>query len=156
MDLRKALLDAAQHLLIPLNLQVRMQTALHQHAGAAQLHGLADFLIDRYHLQHVTFDSPGTFYWGIKSAEGAVFGAEVGVINVAIDDVSGHAFRMQLTAQRIGFHAQADQVVRAEQVKSLLFGQGHEHPNFSRNSPVKKLCRGGSVWTDPLRVSASS
>ena len=30
-----------QHLLVPVDLQVGMQAALHQHAGAAQFHGLA-------------------------------------------------------------------------------------------------------------------
>jgi hypothetical protein len=40
---------------------------------------------------------------------------------------------MQLAAKRIGFHAQADEIVRAEIVQRLLFGQGHCAIPFYRN-----------------------
>ena len=33
----EALLDAAEQVLVPLDLQIGMQAALHQHAGAAQI-----------------------------------------------------------------------------------------------------------------------
>ena len=41
---------------------------------------------------------------------------------------------MQLAAHRISFHADADQVIRAEQVESLLFGQGHGFPEPLKDS----------------------
>ena len=116
-----------------------MQAALHEHAGAAQLHGLADLLVDRLHVKHVALGAAGAFDGRVKGAEGAVFRAEIRVINIAIDDVGGHAFRMELAAQGVGFHAQSDQVVRAEQVKRLLFGQGHEHLNSSGNKAAREL-----------------
>ena len=43
----EALLDRAQQVLVPLDLQVRVQAALHQDARAAQLEGLLDLLEDR-------------------------------------------------------------------------------------------------------------
>ena len=54
-DLRKALLDAAQHLLVPIDLEVGMQAALHQHARAAQFDRLADLVVDRFELEDVAF-----------------------------------------------------------------------------------------------------
>ena len=114
-----------QHLLVPVNLQVGMQTALHQHAGAAQFDGLANLVVNGFELEDVSLFRRGSFQRTIEGAEGAVLGAEIRVINVAVDDVGSHAFGMKLAAHRVGFHADADQVVGTEQVESLLFGQGH-------------------------------
>jgi hypothetical protein len=45
-DLREALLDAAEEALEPVDLEVGMNAALHQHAGAAHLERLGDLLVD--------------------------------------------------------------------------------------------------------------
>jgi hypothetical protein len=55
MNLRKALLDAAQHFLVPVNLQIGMQAALHQHARAAEFDGLANLLVDGVEIEDVAF-----------------------------------------------------------------------------------------------------
>ncbi len=52
--LRKALLDAAHQRFVPLQLQVWMQPALHQDAGAAELDRLADLFVDRLVIERVT------------------------------------------------------------------------------------------------------
>ncbi len=57
---------------------------------------------------------------------GAVLGAEIRVVDVAVDHVAGHAVGMQLAAQGISLHSDADQVVGAEQVERLLAGERHE------------------------------
>ena len=100
-----------------------MQAALHQHAGAAQLHGLRDLVVDGVEVEDVALGGQLALQRTVKGAEGAVLGAEVGVIDVAVDDVGDHAVRVQLAAHRIGFHAEADQVVGAEPVEGLGFGQ---------------------------------
>src|SRR4029079_12252484 len=58
-----------------------------------------------------------------KGAEAAIFGAEIGVVDVAIDDVADHAFRVQLAAHLIGGHAEAHQVVAVEEIDR--FGASH-------------------------------
>ncbi len=128
MNLRKTLFDSAQHFLVPVDLEIGMQAALHQHSGAPELDGLADFFVDGVELEDVTFFRRGAFQRAIEGAEGAVFGAEVGVVDVAVDDVGDRAFGMQLAPHRVGFHADADQVVGVEHLESLGFGEGHWVP----------------------------
>jgi hypothetical protein len=52
-DLREALLDAGEEALEPVDLQVGMDAALHQHAGAAHLQGLGDLLVDLFEFEDV-------------------------------------------------------------------------------------------------------
>ena len=125
MDFRKALANAAQHLLVPLDFQVRMQTALHQNACAAQLHRFADLVVDRLELQDVAFLSGRSFQWPVERAKGAVLRAEVRVIDVAVDNVGDHALGMQLAPHRIRFHPNADQIIGPEHLDGLFFGQRH-------------------------------
>ncbi len=131
MDLRKAVFNSAQHSFVPIDFEVGMKAALHQHAGAAEFDGLADFFVDGVKFEYVTFFCGGAFERAIESAEGAVLGAEVGVVNVAVDDVSDGAFRMQLAAQSVGFHADADQVVGVKHLQGLGFGEGHGLIDFN-------------------------
>ena len=114
MDLGKALLDASHHLLVPLDLQVGMQATLHEHPGPAQFHGLLDLGVDRVEIEDVPFFGPRSLQRPVEGTERAVFGTKIGVIDVAINDVGDHAFRMQLAAHRVRFDTNADQVVGAE------------------------------------------
>ncbi len=125
MNFREALLDAAQHLLMPVNFQVGMQAALHQHSGSAQFDSLTNLFVNGFEIEDVSLFGLGPFQRTIEGAESAVFGAVVGVINVAINDVGGHAFGMKLAAQGVGFHADANQIIGMKKVESLLLGQGH-------------------------------
>jgi hypothetical protein len=65
----------------------------------------------------------GVAHGPVKGAEAAIFGAEIGVVDVAIDDVADHAFRVQLAAHLIGGHAEAHQVVAVEEIDR--FGASH-------------------------------
>src|SRR5882762_5896320 len=55
----KALLDAAEHLLVPFDLEVGVEAALHQYAGAAEFYGLLDFVVDRVEIKNVAFLGAG-------------------------------------------------------------------------------------------------
>ena len=125
MDLRKALLHPAEHRLVPLDLQVGMQAALQQHAGAAQLDRLAHLVVDGVEVEDVALGRQLALQRPVEGAEGAVLGAEVGVVNVAVDDVGDHALGMQAAAHRVGLHTDADQVIGAKQLQRFSFGQGH-------------------------------
>src|SRR5580692_5992857 len=135
-NLREALLDAAQHLFMPVDLQVGMQSALHQHARAAEFDGLANFLVDSVQVENVAFLSSRSFQRTIEGAEGAIFRAEIRVVDVAVDDVGNGSLRMQLAAHRIRFHADPDQIIGAKHLQSLLLGQ--RHPSYSLVNTSKR------------------
>ena len=88
----------AQQLLVPLDIKIRMQAALHQHAGAAESDRLVDpfaDLVDRMHVR-VGLARPA-----IKRAERADDVADVRVIDVAVDDVGddvGGFFRWRISS----------------------------------------------------------
>ena len=124
-DLGKTLLDALQQALKPFDLEIRMQAALHENAGATHGDCFCDFVVDGFEVEDVAFGSLLAFEWTIEGTEGAVLGAEVGVVDVAIDDVGHNAFGMQLSAHGIGFHAETDEVVRVEVIEGLLACDRH-------------------------------
>src|SRR5207249_8801770 len=146
MNLGKSLLDAAQHLLVPVNFQVRMQAALHQHAGAAEFDRLANLVVDRFEIEDVSLFSFGSLQWTIKRAERAVFGAEVRVINVAIDDVGDHALGMQFAPDGVGLHADANQIIGTKQIDSLCFGKAHSATKLilPNGTPASNSCGFGA------------
>ena len=121
-DLREALLDAAEERLEPVDLEVRVDAALHQHTSAAHLNRLADLVVDGVEVEDVAFGGELALQRPVEGAEGAVLGAEVGVVDVAVNDVADHAFGVEASADRVGFHTDADEVVGGEAVQSLLAG----------------------------------
>src|SRR5581483_7792461 len=103
----------------------RMQSALHQHTRPPEFYRLADLLVDGFEIQNVTLFGLRAFQGAVEGAESAVLGAEVGVIDVAVNDVGDHAFGVQLSPHRVRFHANADQVIGTEQLYGLCVGQRH-------------------------------
>ena len=124
-DVREALLDAGEEVFEPVDLEVGVDAALHEDAGAAHLDGLADLVVDGVEVEDVAFGGELALERPIEGAEGAVLGAEVGVVDVAVDDVADHAFGMKAAADGVGLHADADEVVGGEAIESLLAGNAH-------------------------------
>src|SRR5579872_2330437 len=124
----EALLDRREQILIPLDLEVRVQAALHQYARPAQVERFLNFTEDGFVRENVAL---GVAHWPIEGAEAAIFGAEIGVVDVAVDDVADHAFGMDPAPDRVRFHADADQVVGAEQVDRFT-ARYHTATNSSR------------------------
>ena len=122
MYLGEPLLDTAQHLLVPIDLEIGVQSTLHQNSGAAKFDRLFYFVVDSVEVEDVSLFSFGSFQRPVKGAKSTVFGAKVRVINVAVDDVRDHTFGVQLAALRVGFHPQSDQVIGTEEIERLLFG----------------------------------
>src|SRR4051812_31091868 len=104
----EALLNLAEETLEPVNLEVRMQAALHQDPGATDFDRLADLFKNGVEIQDVALSGKLALQRTIEGAEGAVLGAEIGVINVAVNDIGDHVLRMELAAKRVGFHTNAD------------------------------------------------
>ena len=154
----KTLLDAAEKVLVPLDLEVGVQAALHQHAGPAQVERLLDFFEDLLLGQHVPFRVP---HGAVERAEAAIFGAEVGVVDIAVDDVRDDALGMPLAADGIGLHADADEVVGTEQIERFLASDHSgtqavipRYQRFFTADPRRR--RGFRVFSAPSAPSAPS
>ena len=86
MQLKARILRAqrAQKIFIPLDAKIRVQSALHQHTGAAERDRLVDLFANLIHRPHVGVRRAGP---AIECAECTDDVADVRVIDVAIDDV---------------------------------------------------------------------
>ena len=69
------------------------------------------FVVNSFEVEDVAFAGQLALQRTVKGAEGAVFSAEIGVVDIAVDDVGNDAIGMQLAAHRVGFHPDADEVV---------------------------------------------
>src|SRR5262249_33623017 len=81
----KSLLDSGNEALVIVDLQILMNTALHENSRPAQHQRFFDFLINHVIRQNIglwiALDS-------IERAEGAEFFTNIRVVNIAIDDIA--------------------------------------------------------------------
>ncbi len=117
------LLDGSEKIFVVIDLQVGMQAALKKNAVAAKFQHLFDFFENFLEAKDVAVLCPkGT----VERAERTILGAEIGVVDVAIDLVGGDARVVLFKAELVRGHADTDQVIGFEHVERLLFGQCHE------------------------------
>ncbi len=121
--LREALVNRAQQIFVKLDPQVRMQAALQQNAGAAQLDHLLDLFVDRFEREDVAVLRAQR---AVERAERAIFRAEIRVIDVAVDLIGGDARIGLLAAHFVRRHADADQVIGVEKIERFLRADSHE------------------------------
>src|SRR5271170_6739549 len=124
---------------MPVNFEIGMEAALHENARPAKLNRLADFVVNGLEFEDVSLFGFRALQRTIEGAKSAVLGAVVRVINIAIDDVGDHALGMQLAAHGVGFHADADQIVRAEEIEGLLFAERHNRSEIILKEAGRRL-----------------
>ena len=105
----ESLFDRRKQVFVIIDLQIRMDAALHQNAGATESEGFFDLLIDDVIGQNVGFRI--TLH-PIERAERAEFSANIGVIDIPVNDVADDVVRMETLpdgicgiceVQKIGF-----------------------------------------------------
>ena len=96
---RKALLDGAKEILVPLERQIRIVPTLQQQLNAAERDRLVDLAEDLLEAEHVSFGRPDR---PIERAEVAARDADVRVVDVAIDDVGDESVGMLAGADLVG------------------------------------------------------
>jgi hypothetical protein len=96
-----------------------VQSALHQHARAAERDRFVNLLSDFVERAHVGVGRAGA---PVKSTEGADYVADVRVIDVAVNDVSDNLIRVPALPNFIGSDAEASNLVRFEQ-RGAFFGR---------------------------------
>ncbi len=116
-DRRKASSQVAQQLLVPLQLQRRMVAALQEDLIAAEGDGFLDLLVQHLARQDV---GVGVGALAVEGAEIADGGADVGVVDVAVDVVGAVRLGMQPAAHGVGGAAEGGQVAAVEQGQALF------------------------------------
>src|SRR5436190_13598122 len=140
----KALLDRAQQIFVPLDLEIGMQAALHQDAGSTQVDGLLDLVEDRFLRQDIALGMP---HRAVESAEAAIFRTEIRVVDVAVDNVADYAFGMQLAAHRVGRHTDTDQVIALEHLNRFSAGHHTDTPGIITRSRSRSMARARSMYS---------
>src|SRR5580693_1920339 len=126
-----------------------MQPALHQNAGAAQVDGLLNLVEDHFLRMDVAFGMP---HGPVERTETAILGAEIGVVDVAIDDIADDTVRMQLLPHRIGRHSDSNQIIAAIKIDRFLarhhavtlseaYVRNFVNPGFTRSPSSKTIFR---------------
>ena len=121
-DLWKALFDRGKHVFVELDPQIGVQAALHQNTCPAQFDRLLDFFVDRFEREEITVPCAERT---VERTERTVFGAEVRVIDVAVDLVRRDAGIGLLAAHFVRRHPDANQVIGLKQVERFLWRQTH-------------------------------
>jgi hypothetical protein len=98
-NLRKSLLDRAQEIDVPIQRQVRVHPTLHQNLRATDVGELLDFL-----QQHVAIQRVGVILIAIaaEGTERASGGADVGVVDVAVDHICANRIAVHVPAAGVG------------------------------------------------------
>ena len=100
--------QGAQEIFVPLDAEIRMQSALHQHAGAAERDRLIDLFANGLDGLHVGIRRA----WPpIESAERADHIADIRVVDVAIDDVGDDVVGMAALANLVRGGADGGDVI---------------------------------------------
>src|SRR6187402_1546942 len=105
-------MQRGQQVLVPLDVEVWVQAALHKYAGTAKLDRLINSLADLLDRMNVRI----RLSWApIERTEGADYIANVGVINVAVDDVCDNIRRIVPHPDLMRGEADPHKIVRFEQ-----------------------------------------
>ena len=145
---RVARLDRAEQILVPVDAEVGVVTALHQHRGAAESQRLLDLLEDHRARQHVALAAVPRP--AVEGAEVAVGDADVGVVDIAVDDERDLVAVGAAVAHLVGGAADGDEVARAQQRERVVVGE-----TLARQHAIEDLARrSGPVRRRPPSPSA--
>jgi hypothetical protein len=133
MHSRIARLQRAEKILVVADLQVGMEATLQQDSRAAELEHLVDFFVDFLERQDVAVSRAER---PVERAEGTILGAEIRVVDVAVDLVGHDARVVLLQAHLVRFHADADEVVGFQHFERLLFRESQDGIPFSEPPTV--------------------
>ena len=95
----KSFLDAGKQPFVIVDLQIRMDAALHQNSRTTESQRFFNLFIDHVIGQHVSL---GVTLNAIERTESAEFFADIGVVDIAIDDVADDIVRVNALPNAIG------------------------------------------------------
>ena len=119
-DVRIALFDAVEQVDVPVEGELGIHAALHEDLRAADGREFFDFLEELFVLERVGVVVLGC---ALEGAEDALGGADVGVVDVAVDDVGAEAVAVDGSAACVGPSAQLEEFLLLEEFEPLLGGE---------------------------------
>ncbi len=117
--LRKLLLHPLKQLEIVVQREIRMDASLKQHSGPAEIHRLLNFLSQLVAGQEIPLRIPRT---AIERAEAALVDTDIGVVDVAVDDVGDHLRIIETPSDGVGSLAELKQLSLPEQQQCFVIG----------------------------------
>src|SRR5205823_2109936 len=117
LEIRVSRVQRAQKFFVPLDTELWVQSALHQHARSAERDCLVNLLANLFKGLDVRVRLSGP---SVEGAEGADDVADVRVVDVAVNDVRDDAFGVFATPNLVRRHAHTRDVVRLEKDGALL------------------------------------
>ena len=106
---RILVMKLAKQILVPFDAKVGMQSTLHQYAGTTESDGLIDFDANLVQGSNVSIGCTGSAVEGTERTNNV---ADVGVIDIAIDDVGNNIGRMFSLADLVSGRADAGDIMR--------------------------------------------
>ena len=142
-------LDRSEQVLVPLDAELGVVAALHQQRGAAQRQRLLDLLEDHRARQGVAL--AGVTRPPVERAEVAVRVADVGVVQVPVDDERDLIGRRLATAKLVGSPPDRDQLAGREQRACVVVADP-----LARQRLVEHLGNGAGAHVDGHQATRST
>lgn len=109
----------SQQILVPFDIEIRVKSALHEHAGPAERDRFVDTLLDLFDRMNVSIRLSGT---AIERTECTDDIADVGVIDIAVDDIRNNVAWIFPLADLVRRESYTDKIVRFEK-RCAVFGR---------------------------------
>ena len=145
-NVRKASLDFAQQFQVPTQRQLWVHAALHENLRATNRHEFFNLMKNRLVGQRVRIM---IFRVAAERAEGALGGADVRVVDVAIDDVGANMVAVYFAAAEVGPHAKIGEWHIAQDVQALFWGEssGTGNDGIHERSVSQRVDGGVHGWS---------
>ena len=119
-DLRESFLDGGQEFDVPVEIERRIHAALHQDLGPTDPHEFRDLFEQHLMLQRVGILLVA---FSLEGTEDAFRGADVGVVDVAVDDVRSDMVTVEDLASSVGQQTEPLWITAVVEVQCLFGGE---------------------------------
>src|SRR5882672_706166 len=117
---RVFLVQRSQQVFIPFDVEVGVQSALHQNSGAAEGNRLIDLLADFFQRANVSVRGARP---AVERAEGTYDIADIRIVDVAVDYVSDNVVLVSPLANLVSRNADPGNIMRFEQRGAIFEGK---------------------------------
>ena len=142
-DIGKFRLDSLKQFDVPLEVEGGIHAALHQDLGAADLHQLPDLVEEGFVIKRV---GVVLITCPLERAEDAFGSADIGVVDVAIDDVGSEMIPMKRPTSLVRQATQGLGIASVVEIKRLLWSESGGSFRDRLKKPLVKGVQVGMQW----------